>query len=146
MSYAPKKIVIDTSSLIGACIYPEREPAFIIKQAILRFQLVASPQTKNELEDVLKRDKFNKWQTFDFRMAWLEAYLRNLEMYTPTQFFTNSIDPKDNKFLDVAVESNASAIICSDDHLLTLHPFKEHGGIIELLTLRKFHELYLLDK
>jgi len=144
MSYVRKKIVIDTSSLIAACIYPEREPALILKQAILRFQFVASPQTKNELEDVLKRPKFDKWQTLDCRMAWLKDYIDALEIYTPTQFFTNSIDPKDNKFLDIAVASNASVIVCSDDHLLSLHPFKEHGGIIEILTLRKFQERHIL--
>lgn len=144
MSYVRKKIVIDTSSLIAACIYPEREPALILKQAILCFQLVASPQTKHELEDVLKRSKFDKWQTFDFRMVWLNDYLENLEIHIPKRFFTNSADPKDNKFLDIAVESNASAIVCSDDHLLTLNPFREHGGNIDILTLRKFHELYLL--
>ena len=146
MSYAPKKIVIDTSSLIAACIYPNREPAFILKQALLRFQFVASLQTKGELEEVLKRPKLDKWQTFEFRMAWLESYLKNLDIYTPKRFFTNSIDPKDNKFLDIAVESNASAIICSDDHLLSLHPFREHGGNIEILTLRQFQEIYLLKK
>lgn len=146
MNSVRKKIVIDTSSLIAACIYPEREPAFILKQAIFRFQLVASPETKNELEDVLKRAKFDKWQPFDVRMKWIKDYLACLETYVPTRFFTNSIDPKDNKFLDIAVASNASVIVCSDDHLLSLNPFTEHGGNIEILTLRKFHERYLLRK
>jgi predicted nucleic acid-binding protein len=78
MSYARKKIVVDTSSLIAACIYPEREPALIIKQAISRFQLVASPQTKWEIEDVLKRAKFDKWQPFEARMVWLNDYIDTL--------------------------------------------------------------------
>lgn len=142
MSYARKKIVFDTSSLIAACIYPEREPAFILKQAVLRFQLVASPQTKWEIDDVLKRAKFDKWQTFEARMVWLNDYLDTLEEFTPTRFFTNSIDPKDNKFLDIAVAADASIIVCSDDDLLSLHPFTEHGGSIEILTLRQLQQLY----
>lgn len=143
MSYARKKIVFDTSCLISACIYPAREPATVLKQAVSRFQLVASPQTKWEIEDVLKREKFDRWQPFETRMIWLNAYIDTLEEFTPTRFFTNSIDPKDNKFLDVAVAAEASIIVCSDDHLLSLHPFTEHGGSIEILTLQQFQQLYL---
>lgn len=142
MSYARKKIVVDTSSLIAACIYPEREPALLLKLAISRFQLVASPQTKWEIDDVLKRAKFDRWQPFEARMVWLNDYIDVLEEFTPTRFFTNSIDPKDNKFLDIAVAAEASIIVCSDDHLLSLHPFKEHGGSIEILTLRQFQQMY----
>lgn len=143
MSYARKKIVIDTSSLIAACIYPDRLPAAIFKQAILKFQLVASPQTKNEIYSVLQRPKFNKWQPFDVRMAWVKLYFDAIDVYEPQVFFTDCTDPKDNMFLDIAVAANAAIIVCSDDHLLSLHPFKEHGGSIEILTLRSFKEAYL---
>lgn len=33
-------------------------------------------------------------------------------------------DPKDNKFLELAVASNASCIITGDKDLLILHPFR----------------------
>lgn len=121
-------------------------PAAIFQQALFKFQLVASIETKKEIETVLNRKKFDQWRDFDDRMEWLKIYFENLSIVTPTVFFTNSIDPKDNKFLDVAVAAKASVIVCSDDHLLTLHPFREHGGNIEILTLQKFHEMYLLKK
>jgi len=33
-------------------------------------------------------------------------------------------DPKDDKFLDVAVEGHADAIVSGDEDLLVLHPFQ----------------------
>jgi predicted nucleic acid-binding protein len=73
-----KKVVIDTSVLIAVCIYPDRVPADIFKQTLLRYQLVASQATKNEIESVLKRKKFDAWRTLDSRMAWLNAYFQNV--------------------------------------------------------------------
>ena len=145
MSYEPKKVVIDTSSLIAACIYPDRFPASIYKQALLRCQLVASQETKTEIHAVLSRKKFDAWRPLAVRMAWVNAYFENIGLYAPTERFTNCIDPKDNMFLDVAVAAGASVIVCSDDDLLRLHPFKAHGQHIDILTLRDFQRLYLFE-
>ena len=143
MNIVRKKIVIDTSSLIAACIYPDRLPATIFKHALAQFQLVASAKTKHEIYSVLQRPKFDKWQPLDIRMAWVKMYFENIEEYEPTLFFTDCTDPKDNMFLDIAVAADAAIIVCSDEHLLSLHPFKKHGGSIEILTLRGFKEAYL---
>jgi predicted nucleic acid-binding protein len=89
-----KKIVIDTSVLIAVCIYPDRAPADIFKQALLKYQLVASAATKNEIETVLKRKKFDAWRPLENRMAWLNAYFQNVAEYVPVQHFTDSVDPK----------------------------------------------------
>lgn len=142
MSYDRKKIVIDTSSLVAACIYPDRLPADIFKQAISQFQLVGSLKTKKEIYTVLQRPKFDKWQPLAIRMEWVKMYFDNLEEYEPTIFFNDCIDPKDNMFLDAAVAADATIIVCSDEHLLSLHPFKEHGGNIEILTMQEFKKLH----
>lgn len=145
MSYAPKKVVIDTSSLIAACIYPDRFPASIYKQALLRCQLVASQETKAEIQSVLSRKKFDAWRPLAVRMAWINTYFENIELYSPIERFTNCSDPKDNMFLDVAVVAGASVIVCSDDDLLRLHPFQAHGQQIDILTLRDFQKIYLFE-
>jgi predicted nucleic acid-binding protein len=43
-------------------------------------------------------------------------------------------DPKDDKFLELAVSGHADYIITGDDDLLTMHPF--HG--IEIITPRVY--------
>ena len=138
-----KRIVIDTSSLIAVCIYPDRAPADIYKQALLRYQLVASQATKTEIETVLNRKKFDTWRPLETRMAWLALYFQNIEEHVPAQHFTDSADAKDNMFLDIAVAASASAIVCSDPHLLNLHPFYANGSKIDILSLRDFKTEYL---
>lgn len=46
-------------------------------------------------------------------------------------------DPKDNKFLELAVSGKATHIVSGDNDLLTLHPF--HG--IHILSPRAFLDL-----
>lgn len=47
-------------------------------------------------------------------------------------------DPKDDKFLDVAINGQASCIVSGDNDLLVLDPFRG----IEILTPRDFLERY----
>jgi uncharacterized protein len=143
MSSVRKNIVVDTSSLVAACLYPERFPAEILRQLLRNFQLVASTQTQFELQSVLQRPKFDRWQPPERRMNWLALLTENMVLHTPDQHFTDCTDPKDNMFLDLAVAANALAIVCSDDHLLSLHPFITLSVRIEILTLRQFQAGYL---
>ena len=43
----------------------------------------------------------------------------------PTETITDCRDPKDNKFLELAVASNAPFIITGDDDLLVLNPYRD---------------------
>jgi predicted nucleic acid-binding protein len=49
---------------------------------------------------------------------------------------TDCRDPKDNKFLALAIDGQADAIIRGDDDLHVLHPFRG----IPILTPREFVE------
>ena len=48
-------------------------------------------------------------------------------------------DPRDDKFLDVAVHGSADALVTGDADLLALHPF--HG--VPILTPSHFLEVWL---
>lgn len=45
-------------------------------------------------------------------------------------------DPKDNKYLELAVSGKAECIVTGDDDLLVLNPWR----VIEILTVQKFLE------
>lgn len=47
---------------------------------------------------------------------------------------TNCRDPKDNKFLELAVSGNATWIVSGDKDLLSLHPYRG----IPIITLQTF--------
>lgn len=42
----------------------------------------------------------------------------------PDVSITDCRDPKDNKYLELAISANASCIISADKDLLVLHPFR----------------------
>lgn len=44
--------------------------------------------------------------------------------FNPKETITDCRDPKNNKFLELAVAANASCIITGDEDLLILHPFR----------------------
>ena len=54
----------------------------------------------------------------------MAALIREAELVEVTNSITDCRDPKDNKFLELAVSDNATHIITGDSDLLTLHPFR----------------------
>jgi putative PIN family toxin of toxin-antitoxin system len=47
------------------------------------------------------------------------------ELVTITERVTECRDPKDNKFLELALNGRADVIVSGDHDLLTLNPFRE---------------------
>ena len=80
--------------------------------------------------------KFDRWVT----RAECQQFLRRLggvvRVVTITQRVRVCRDPKDDKFLDVALTGEAQLIVTGDQDLLALHPF--HG--IEILTPTAFSQ------
>ena len=117
MSSGPKRVVFDTSSLIPACLNPDREPAQILHRALNEHAVFTSAA-------VLSRDKFDAWRPIEQRMVWVRLFrdaVIFVESETPV---TECRDPKDNKFLELALSANADFLVASDIHLLEMHPFR----------------------
>ena len=78
-----------------------------------------------ELTDVFLRKKFDKYAPFEER----EHFISLLEIQLirwpwPISGITACRDPRDDKYLELAVACNASCIITGDKDLLILHPFR----------------------
>lgn len=136
-----KKVVFDTSSLLAVCIYPDRLPAQIYRQAMLQCELVATTQTLAELVQVLGRPKFDTWRPLATRMTWYQNHAAMVTEYVAIERATQCRDAKDNKFLDAALAASADVIVCSDKDLLVLHPYRA----IDVLNLQDFRQKYLAD-
>lgn len=141
VSCARKRVVFDTSALIAACLYPDREPARIFKRTLLEHDVLASAETFNELASVLRRDKFNAWKPFEHRLMWVRMFHEAVVLVEATTPITECRDPKDNKFLELAVSAKADFIVSSDTHLLELHPFRG----IQILQLSIFKQQVVGD-
>ena len=103
--------------------------------------MVATPQTLAELAQVIGRPKFDTWRPLQTRMAWYQNYAANVVEYQPVSHVTDCRDPKDNKFLDAALAASANVIVCSDNDLLVLHPYRN----MAILSLQDFRHHYLTD-
>ncbi len=139
MSYARKRIVFDTSSLIPACLNPDREPAQILRRTILEHDVFTSMDTFNELAAVVARDKFNAWRPLGQRLIWVSLFRESVIWVETSTPITACRDPKDNKFLELAIAAKADVLVSSDIHLLEMHPFRG----VQILQLAHFKQQIL---
>jgi putative PIN family toxin of toxin-antitoxin system len=77
-----------------------------------------------ELQQVLGRARFDKYMTEDDRLLFLEVLTRDVLPVEIIEAVVDCRDPKDNKFLEVAVNGHADCIVSGDGDLLVLNPFR----------------------
>ena len=126
---ARDRVVIDTTALISRLLLPGSIPARAVSKAVAEDQLLASDDTIMELADVLARPKFDTYVTIREHQEFLRLFNRIAERVTITHVLRVCRDPKDDKFLELAVNGAAQLIITGDADLLALHPFR---GIVIL--------------
>lgn len=73
---------------------------------------------------MLRRRKFDPYLREEERLAFLAALIREAEIVDVTRVITECRDPKDNKFLELAIGGAASHILTGDADLLAMHPFR----------------------
>ncbi len=118
--------VLDTNVVISRLLVPGGIAAQAVDRVLSSGILLVSEATLDELATVLGRAKFDPYVTRDSRRQFL-AYLGGLaKVVTITRKLEGVCrDPKDDKFLDVALAGGARAILTGDRALLELDPF--HG-------------------
>ncbi len=116
--------VIDTNALISAALLPNSISKIVFDKAIIIGTLASSNPTFEEFIEVLLRKKFDRYLTDDERRAFIDRVKRNTKFFIPQLTITDCRDPKDNKFLELAVSANASCLITGDKDLLVLNPFR----------------------
>lgn len=83
---------------------------------------------------MLSRDYLARYRTVDEREQFLVLYRELAEIVPITEHVTDCRDPKDNKFLDLALAANAQILVSSDSDLLVLHPYRT----IHIITPSEF--------
>ena len=116
--------VIDTNTLVSSFLSEHSKPTLAYEKAKRIGKLSASIETYDEFCDVFVRDKFDKYISLETRLDIIDEY-RAIAIFSEIfERLTDCRDPKDNKFLELAVSANASCIITGDKDLLVLHPFR----------------------
>ncbi|CAD0227402.1 putative toxin-antitoxin system toxin component, PIN family [Planktothrix agardhii] len=124
------RFVVDTNVLISALLFKNSIPFRAIELAEKQGIILYSEATLNELEQVLNRKKFNKYLSLEDRQVFLLKFISTSELVSITEKIAVCRDEKDNKFLELAVSSNANIIVTGDLDLLVLNPFQA----IEIVT------------
>jgi putative PIN family toxin of toxin-antitoxin system len=127
------RVVLDTNVVVSALLLAGSISRQAFDKALNRGTLLISAPTLLELTEVLHRPQFNKYLLEEERMRFLVGLLKESELVETTEAITDCRDPKDNKFLELALCGKADCIISGDDDLLVLNPFRE----IAIITPRE---------
>jgi putative PIN family toxin of toxin-antitoxin system len=122
----PTRVVIDTNILVRALIRPHGTVGpVLLRLRRADYTLLYSQSLLEELIDVLNRPRIRtkyRLADRDIRTVVSLILLRG-EAVTPKERITACRDPRDDKFLEVAVAGEADVIVSGDQDLLVLHPF-----------------------
>ncbi len=119
-----ERIVADTNCLISRLLLPPSVPGQAVRQAVDHGTLLVSEATMNELADVLARPKFDRYISLEDRQKFLRLLGRVAEFVASVYTVRECRDPKDDKFLEVALSGKAGLILTGDADLLTLNPWR----------------------
>jgi putative PIN family toxin of toxin-antitoxin system len=124
MTTRKPRYVFDTNTLISAALFEGSTPDRAFRWALRHGQVLASPDTLDELVEVLDRDKFDRYLSAEEREAFLGSLVERVDVVEPVKKIRVCRDTDDDKFLELAVEGRAEAIVSGDDDLLALDPFR----------------------
>jgi len=120
----PDRFVFDTNVILSAVLLPKSKPRRAFDKAKREGALLISDEVIEELNDVLRRDEFEKYVTEALRVEFLAALLRDAELVKITENVKACRDPRDDKFLSLAISGSADCIVSGDKDLLVLNPFR----------------------
>ncbi len=118
------RVVVDTNTYISAMLFPGSTPSRAIDSVDRAGTMLVSPELIQELKEVARRPKFDKYVAKLKRLKFVANVVQRAELFEPTEIINECRDPKDNKFLELAVSGNASHIITGDADLLVMNPFR----------------------
>lgn len=132
------RFVIDTNILVSAVLINSSVPDVAFKKANKLGIMLFSDATFQELQEILNRSKFDKYISLNIRTQFLAKLKLESEAVEIVQIIKECRDPKDDKFLEVAINGNATHMITGDKDLLALHPFRG----VDIITATQFLEIF----
>jgi uncharacterized protein len=131
--------VLDTNIIISAFLVKEGKARKALDKAQASGLVLMSVSVLAELEEVSTRPKFDKYVTVTERKLLLAGFVKTVKFVEIEETIRVCRDPKDDKYLELAVNGKATCLVSGDADLLVLNPFKD----IPILTVQGFLELDL---
>ncbi len=129
-----QRFVLDTNIIISAMLLKQSVARQAFDKASEEGTLLISLSTVEEVNEVLRRKRFDKYLLEEERIEFVTSLVRKASLVEITEKISECRDPKDNKFLELANSGKAACIVSGDADLLSLHPFRG----IPIVTPRQF--------
>jgi putative PIN family toxin of toxin-antitoxin system len=118
------RYVFDTSVIVSALLLKDSKPRQAFDLALNHGVILLSLPVVKELNDVLSHQKFDRYLFREERERFLAALVREAVFIEINENVKACRDPKDDMFLELAVNGSATCIVSSDKDLLELNPFR----------------------
>lgn len=128
------RIVFDTNVTVSAAFFAQSVPGRAYLWALRCGELLVSLATLDELNELLSRPKFASYIIAEERERFLEALVARATLINVSEPIQACRNPKDDKFLELAVSGQATCIVSGDKDLLVLNPFRG----VEILSPQEF--------
>jgi putative PIN family toxin of toxin-antitoxin system len=130
------RCVLDTNVFVSALLAAGSKPRAALDRVRQQGTILLSFATLTELYDVLSRKQFRRYIDKEDMRRFLAALTQEAHWVDVDVQISACRDPKDDKFLSLAVSGQATHIVTGDADLLALHPFRG----IQILAPSEFLE------
>jgi len=119
-----QRVVVDTNVFLSGLLRESSTPGQVAARARRNAIVLVSQATMQELADVLAETKFDRYLTVEQRLQFIRLIASIAEHVPIIHPIRECRDPKDDKFLEVALNGRADVIITGDDDLLQMNSWR----------------------
>jgi len=116
------RVILDTNVLLSAILKDSSTPGEVVRVVDNSHTLLCSAATLEEFRRTVLKPYFMRY--IGSCRVRIEAALSAAEQIEIIETVSACRDPKDDKFLEVALNGRAGVIITGDRDLLVLHPWR----------------------
>lgn len=118
------RLILDTNILISYVLKPSISVTQIVNAGLESGRLLLSQDTFDELRNVMERFVKRGYITIQESSEFIVSIIDVAEWVKILECVQACRDPKDDKFLELAVNGQAEYLVTGDKDLLVLHPFR----------------------
>ena len=133
------RFVFDTNVIVSALLIKKSTAREALDRARSVGIILLSVEVIEELREILSRPAFDHYIDEEDRLKFLALLVKEATLVEITENIKKCRDPKDDKFLELAVNGKADFIVSGDGDLQILNPFRK----IPILSPGEFLEANL---
>ena len=132
------KILIDTNILISGLFFQGLPKILLNEIDFEKFEVCVNEEIISEYKEQIYKKILNPKYTLNEGL--FEKFFERLQKFERKSDLKICRDPKDDKFINCAIDAKAIYIVSGDNDLLTIKNFEG----IEIVTAREFYNKYLI--